>query len=128
MIQLVARRLGSREAVIKWFQSLPQADDDGHEHVRYISCDVPQRTRLLPDDPNCVERALGALMLLEAIDGQTPRALASIERPLRHTGVVEKHGEHWFAVDLFPRRNFDWGSLGKDVLQGVHTYVGKPVL
>ena len=76
LIQLVARRLGSREAVIKWFQSLPQADDDGHEHVRYISCDVPQRTRLLPDDPNCVERALGALMLLEAIDGQTPRALA----------------------------------------------------
>jgi hypothetical protein len=132
LIREVARRLGSRDAIIRWFQSLPQADDDGTERIRYIVCDVPQRTRLLPDDPNCVERSLGAIMLLEFVDPKTPRALATIDKPARHTGLVEKHGDHWLAVDLFPRRNakrnFDWGEFGKDVLQGVHSYVGKPVL
>lgn len=132
LVQTVARRLGSRAAVIRWIQSLPQADDDGGEAVRFIQCDVPQRVRLLPDDPNCVERSVGALMLLEVIEPKTPRALATIDRPLRHTGLVEKRGVHWQAVDLFPRRNaarnLDWGETGKDVLQGVHQYVGKPLL
>jgi hypothetical protein len=128
LIRMVAKRLGSRDAVIQWMQSLPQANDDGAEQVRYIVCDVPQRARLLPDDPNCVERSLGALMLLEALDAKTPRALATVDKPLRHTGLVEQHNGRWHAVDLFPRRNFEWGEFGKDVLQGVHTYVGKPVL
>jgi hypothetical protein len=133
LIREVARRLGSREAVIRWFQSLPQADDDGRERVRYIVCDVPQRVRLLPDDPNCVERSIGALMLLEAVDPTTARALATVDWPERHTGLVEKVGTTWRAVDLFPRRNggarnLNWGELGKDILQGVHNYVGKPIL
>jgi hypothetical protein len=71
-------------------------------------------------------------MLLEVVDPKTPRALATVEKPARHTGLVEKHGTRWYAVDLFPRRNarrdFDWGNFGKDVLQGVHKYVGKPLL
>jgi len=128
LVQMVARRLGTADAVIRWLRSLPQSDDDGHEGVRFIQCDVPQRVRLLPDDPNCVERATGALMLLEVLDPRTPRALATIDRPLRHTGLVEFRSSHWSAVDLFPRRNFDWGDFGKDVLQGVHGYVGKPLL
>jgi hypothetical protein len=128
LIQAVAHRLGSRDAVVRWFQSLPQEDDRGGELVRFIQCDVPQRTRLLPDNPNCVERATGAMMVLEVIDPSTPRALATVDRPLRHTGLVEQHGARWYAVDLFPRRNFSWGEFGKDVLQGVHQYVGKPIL
>jgi hypothetical protein len=131
LIQAVARRLGSRDAIIEWFQSLPQEDDRGSEQVRFIQCDVPQRARLLPDNPNCVERATGAMMLLEVIEPSTPRALATVDRPLRHTGLVERHGTRWYAVDLFPRRNarnFDWGGLGKDVLQGAHQYVGKPLM
>jgi hypothetical protein len=132
LIREVARRLGSREGVIRWFQSLAQEDDDGTEQVLTIQCDVPQRIRLLPTMPNCVERSTGALMLLEVIDPKTPRALATIDKPLRHTGLVEKHGANWRAVDLFPRRNatrnFDWGKFGGDVLQGVHSYVGKPLL
>jgi len=132
LLMMVAKRLGSRTAIIRWFQSLPQADDTGAEQVRFIQCDVPQRTRLLPDDPNCVERSIGALMLLEVVDPKTARALATVDKPLRHTGLVEKHGAHWRAVDLFPRRNaarnFNWGEFGKDVLQGVHKYVGKPLL
>jgi hypothetical protein len=128
LVQMVAHRLSSPDAVVRWLQSLPQSDDDGHEGVRYIQCDVPQRVRLLPDDPNCVERATGAIMLLEVLDPRTPRALATIDRPLRHTGLVEYRAGQWSAVDLFPRRNFDWGNFGKDVLQGVHSYVGKPLL
>jgi hypothetical protein len=132
LVRSVARRLGSPTAVIEWFRSLPQADDDGHEAVRFVQCDVPQRVRLLPDDPNCVERSIGAMMLLEALDPSTRRALATVDRPLRHTGLVEQRGGRWHAVDLFPRRNaqrnFDWSELGKDVLQGAHNYVGKPIL
>jgi hypothetical protein len=132
LVRAVAQHLATREAVIKWLQSLPQADDFGDEHVRVIQCDVPQRARLFPDDPNCVERSLGALMLLEIIDPKTPRALATVDKPLRHTGLVEKSGAHWHAVDLFPRRNasrnFDWGSFGKAALHGTHNYVGKPIL
>jgi hypothetical protein len=128
LVHLVAQRLGTREAVILWLQSLPQADDHGEEKVRFIMCDVPQRTRLFPDDPNCVERSFGALMLLELIDPKTPRALATVDKPLRHTGLVEQYGGHWHAVDLFPRRNgqrnFEWG----DLLTGTHQYVGKPIL
>jgi hypothetical protein len=128
-IQTVARRLCTRDRVIRWFHSLPQANDHGEERVRFVQCDVPQRARLLPDDPNCVERAMAAMMLLEVLDPRTQRALATVERPERHTGLVEKHGRRWYAIDLFPRRNaFSWGEFGKDVLQGVHKYVGQPFL
>ena len=133
LIRSVAAHLGTREMVVAWLRSLPQSDDFGDEHVRYIQCDVVQRARLLPDDPNCVERSMGAMMLLEALDPDTPRALATIDRPLRHTGLVEYARDgHWHAVDLFPRRNaqrnFDWGSFGETVLHGTHDYVGKPIL
>ena len=144
LVRLVARHivegapdLSPHEAVARWLQSKPQADDDGKESTRYIVCDVPQRVRLFADDPNCVERATDALMLLEALEEMKllpamPRALVTIDKPQRHTGLVEKRGAHWYAVDLFPRRNsarnFSWGDFGKDALQGVHKYIGKPVL
>ncbi len=76
---------------------------------------------------------MGAMMLLEALDPKTQRALATIDKPLRHTGLVEIGSDgHWHAVDLFPRRNgqrnFDWASFGQSVLHGTHQYVGKPIL
>lgn len=128
LVQTVARRLGSKAAVVRWLQSLPQTDDLGQEAVRFIACDVPQRVRLFADDPNCVERALAALLLLEALDPKTSRALATVDKPARHTGLVEQVSPgRWRAVDLFPRRN-GASDVGKDILQGLHTYVGKPVL
>ena len=137
LIRTVAQHLGTRENVIRWLQSKPQTDDDGKELVRFIACDVPQRVRLLADDPNCVERATDAMMLLEALErmGGTHalgRALGTVDHPVRHTGLLEKRGTHWYAVDLFPRRNggrnFDWSTFGVGALQGVHRYVGKPIL
>jgi hypothetical protein len=137
LIHSVAKHLGSRDGVIRWIQAKPQTDDDGKELIQFITCDVPQRVRLLAEDPNCVERATDAMMLLEALEqlkleAPTPRALATVERPLRHTGLVEKRGDRWYAVDLFPRRNaprnFDWATFGVGTLKGVHKYVGKPLL
>ncbi len=128
LVHLVADRLGTPTAVAKWLQSLPQSDDDGGEPVQYVACDVAQRLRLFPRDPNCFERTFAALTLLEVLDAGTQRMAVTIERPARHTGVVELRGGHWNALDLFPRRNFDWGNFGKNVLQGVQSYVAKPVL
>ncbi len=133
LIRTVGERLGSRSAVVVWLQSLPQTDDDGSELYRSISCDIPQRVRLLPDDPNCFERSLAALALLEVVDPRTIRKVVTADKPARHTGVVEwnRSKKQWVALDLFPRRNFSWGRLGGNVLGGireVHHYVGKPVM
>lgn len=102
LMRTVATRLGSPRAVVKWIQSLPQTDDNGDELIRYVSCDVPQRVRLLPDDPNCFERAFAAIALLEVLDPRTARMLVTIDRPVRHTGVVERKSGRWVALDLFP--------------------------
>lgn len=131
LIRTVAERLGSPSAVQMWLQSLPQTDDDGSEAVRSITCDVPQRVRLLPDDPNCFERSLAALALLEVVEPRTMRMLVTAEKPARHTGIVEWRRGAWVALDLFPRRNINWRRLGGNVLEGireVHHYVGKPVM
>jgi hypothetical protein len=137
LVRLVARHLGTREAVIEWLQLKPQDDDDGRELVQFMPCDVPQRLRLFADAPNCVERASDAAILLEALEqmqgsAPTTRALATIDHPVRHTGLVEKSGAHWYAVDLFPRkgarRNSSWIDQVATGVQGVHQYVGKPLL
>lgn len=136
LVRTVARHLGSRQSVVDWLRQKPQADDDGREPVLFISCDVPQRVRLFADDPNCVERATDAAMLLEALEqlGTTApsrRALATVDHPLRHTGLVEKSGDRWWAVDLFPRRdvrrNVSLDQIASG-LQGVHRVIGKPIL
>jgi hypothetical protein len=101
----LAARLRTAEAVVKWLQSLPQRDDDGRETLQVIQCDVPQRVRIFPGDPNCFERTLAALILLEVIDPKTPRVAVTIEKPLRHTALAELVGGQWRVVDLFPRRN-----------------------
>ncbi len=128
LVRTVARRLGNTRGVISWLRALPQTDDDGEELVQFIACDVAQRVRLFPDDPNCFERAFAALVLLEVLDPGTPRKLVTIDRPLRHTGIVEQREGRWRALDLFPRRNFDWGNFGKDLLGGVHDFVGRPLM
>lgn len=131
----IAAQLGSVSRVVSWLQSLPQSDDDGRERLQAIQCDVPQRLRLFPADPNCFERTLAALALCEVLDPLTPRCAITIERPVRHTSLVELRGNEWTPVDLFPRRNFSdvWrgasaSEIGKDILQGFHRYVGKPLL
>lgn len=140
-----ARRLGSRKSVIEWIQDKPQTDDTGQEDTQYIQCDVAQRLRLFAPDPNCIERARDAMILLESLEylvlaAPADRALATIEVPARgrtprelHTGLVEKRGKHWYAVDLFPRRrlaqrNASWTDQGIDSVRFAHSNIGKPAL
>ena len=131
----IATELGTPARVVSWLQSLPQSDDDGKETLQAIQCDVPQRVRLFPSDPNCFERTLAALALCEILDPKTPRCAVTIEKPVRHTSLAELREGRWEPVDLFPRRNFGslWRSasaseVGKDILQGFHRFVGKPLL
>jgi hypothetical protein len=132
----LAASLGSARRVEAWLQSLPQADDDGREKLQAIVCDVPQRVRIFPADPNCFERTLAALALCEVLDHATPRCAVTIAKPVRHTSLAELRDGAWTPIDLFPRRNFAGLSsrgasgevIGKDVLQGFHRYIGKPLL
>ena len=133
----LAARLGSCRAVYAWLHSLPQSDDDGKETLQAIVCDVPQRLRVFPDDPNCFERTLAALALCEVLEPETPRCAVTIERPVRHTSLAELRDDRWEPIDLFPRRrnfaglegrNASGAELGKDIVQGLHRYVGKPIL
>lgn len=119
-----AARLRTVRAVINYLRSLPQLDDDGSERVQLLACDVPQRLRFMPSDPNCFERTLAALVLLELIDPKTERVPISVDKPERHTGIVERQpGGAWQPIDLFPRRN----SAAQDVLGVVHP-IGRGVL
>lgn|GEM_PF-2249398 len=115
----MAKHLGSRRAVVEYFQSLPQSDDDGREALQYVSCDVRQRMRVFPLDPNCFERTLGALVLLEILDPAIRRLAVTIDAPARHTGVVERLGDRWRALDVFPGRDvYPWVTFGKILRSG----------
>lgn len=107
-----AARLGSPANVVRYLRSLPQLDDDGSYRRRSrkdgVQCDVWQRLRFMAPDPNCFERTLDALVLLEVLDPKTERVAVSVDEPERHTGIVEREpGGEWQALDLFPRRNAD---------------------
>lgn len=133
----LAAQLRTKRNVIAWLQSKPQLDDDGSERVQVTVCDVPQRDRLFSDTPNCIERARDAAILFEVIDPKGRYKLVTIEKPLRHTALVEwdATSKKWEPVDLFPRRNasvrnISWGDAagyGKTAVQYVHP-VGKAVL
>lgn len=64
------RRLAARFAtvaeLVRWIRTLPQRDDDGApEDGPKVACDVPQRARVAPGNPNCVERSILFLILAE---------------------------------------------------------------
>jgi hypothetical protein len=106
------RRISLKDAVIAWLRGLPQTDDNGRESVRVIACEPDQRARLFPDDPNCFERALAALILLELLDPSWQYTLASVDDPLRHTGILQRPDDSypWEPIDLFPSSNSDDGG------------------
>lgn len=134
----LAARLRTKRNVIAWLQQKPQRDDDGTETVQVNVCDVPQRNYVFGPMPNCIERARDAMALYEVIDPKGRYKLVTIEKPLRHTALVEwdDDAKRWEPVDLFPRRNggglrnLSWGDVGgwgKTAVQYVHP-VGKTVL
>ncbi len=88
----VAARFEAPEDLARWIRSLPQRDDLGApgDGPRVDTCAPPQRLRIAPADPNCVERAALYLGAAEMLDPRPARALTTIEVPGgRHTLPVE---------------------------------------
>ena len=87
----LATRFCDTNALAGWIRQLPQRDDRGSlGDGPTVSCDVPQRARVMASDPNCVERSLLYIAVAENVDPLPSRQLATIEtRAGRHTLVVE---------------------------------------
>ena len=88
--QLVAR-FPDTAALAAWIRSLPQRYDAGNpEDGPRVTCDVSQRARVMPSDPNCVERSLLYLAAAEVLDPEAVRQLATIDTGAgRHTFPIE---------------------------------------
>jgi len=101
VVRNLARQFATTEGLSAHLRSLPQRNDVGDEgDGPRVPCDVSQRLRFGPPDPNCVERSATYLAVGELIDPSAHRQLATIDTPLgRHTFPVED-GE---PVNLDPR-------------------------
>jgi len=71
------------ESLATWFRALPQRDDEGApcDGPKVEACRPVQRLRILPPDPNCLERASGFLAVAELIDPTAVRRLATVQTP-----------------------------------------------
>ena len=79
-------------ALVSWLRSLPQRDDDGDpsDGPRVDACAPPQRLRIAPPDPNCLERAALYIAVAELLDPEPVRQLATVDTPTGpHTFPVE---------------------------------------
>src|SRR5262245_38260055 len=76
LVQL-AERHPTTDELQGWLRSLPQRDDLGRsEDVPKVeACSPPQRLRIAPDDPNCLERAALYLAVAELKDPRPVRQL-----------------------------------------------------
>src|SRR5262245_10965488 len=81
---------GGIPAVVLWLKMLPQRDDfggsDGEDAIR---CDVRQRLRTFPDDPNCFERTAMFIAVAEHISPSTRWTAGTMDTAYgRHTVPV----------------------------------------
>jgi hypothetical protein len=91
LVQL-AEQYPSTDALQGWLRTLPQRDDLGHlnDGPKVDVCSPPQRLRIAPGDPNCVERAALYLGVAELIDPHPVRQLATLDTPFGlHTFPIE---------------------------------------
>lgn len=104
-VRELAARLRTLAAADRYIRLLPQLDDgpDDPTPGPREQCDVPQRVRIVPKDPNCVERALARMVLGELIDPRPARQLMTVQLDSgRHTLLVE-NGEPVWLDPLVPR-------------------------
>lgn len=103
-VRELAARLGTLDAADRYLRMLPQLDDgpDDTTPGPRVQCDVPQRVRVLPTDPNCVERALTRMALGELIDPHPVRQLMTVKLgpALRHTLLVEDGEPVWLDPEV----------------------------
>jgi hypothetical protein len=91
-IEALAERFPTTQALAAWIRSLPQRDDEGApgDGPKVVACEPPQRLRVAPPDPNCVERALEYIAAAERIDPRPVRRLATVDTVAGpHTFPVE---------------------------------------
>jgi len=122
----LADELRTLPRVVDWYRALSQEDDDGNGSPDAIHCDVDQRARAFPSDPNCFERTYGFLALAQLLAPKLRFTAITVETPGgRHTAPVLVVGRRLMVVDLTPRpRNAEWYQ---DVIDALHT-VGRAVL
>lgn len=107
----IASEHATTESLAEWIQSLPQRDDLGKtgDGPKVASCSPPQRLRIAPADPNCVERAALYVAAAELIDPEPVRQLATIDTPIGlHTFPLED-GEPVVLDPLMPRNSLSCG-------------------
>lgn len=110
LVQLAAQH-PSTDALQGWLRGLPQRDDLGEldDGPKVDACSPPQRLRIAPSDPNCVERAALYLGVAELIDPHPVRQLATLDTPLgMHTFPVE-NGAPVILDPRVPRNCLDCG-------------------
>jgi hypothetical protein len=101
LVQLAAQH-PTTDSFQGWLRAQPQRDDLGrpNDGPKVEACSPPQRLRIAPADPNCVERAALYLGVAELIDPHPLRQLATINTPL---GLHTLPFENKEAVILDPR-------------------------
>lgn len=91
LVQLAAQH-PTTDALQGWLRDLPQRDDLGQpdDGPKVEACSPPQRLRIAPADPNCVERAALYLGVAELIDPRPVRQLGTMDTPVGlHTFPIE---------------------------------------
>lgn len=83
LLELAAQH-PTREALIAHIRSLPQRDDlgDPDDGPRVQACSPPQRVRIGPPDPNCVERAALLIAVEDLNRPQHAYQLATVDTPI----------------------------------------------
>ena len=101
LLELAAQYPTTRD-LVDYIRSLPQRDDLGDPlaRPRVDACSPPQRVRIGPPDPNCVERA-ALFMLIEDVNRpEHTYQLATVETPVGPHTFPLKDGK---AIVLDPR-------------------------
>lgn len=91
-VQKLATRFATTKQLVQALRMRPQREDAGNPmDGPKVTCDVPQRARMNPDDPNCFERTLTYVAAAELIDPRPIRQMATVEIPGigRHTFPLE---------------------------------------
>jgi hypothetical protein len=88
----LAGRFATTDELAAWLRSLPQRDDVGDpaDGPHVDACEPPQRLRVAPPNPNCIERSSTFIAVAELIDPGPVRQLATIDTP---------DGKHTFPVE-----------------------------
>jgi hypothetical protein len=91
-VETVAKLHPTKRSLVAWLRALPQRDDEGRpeDGPKVDACDPPQRLRIAPPDPNCVERAATYIVVAERLDPASVYQLATIETDAGpHTFPIE---------------------------------------